>query len=194
MSRLLRLLYLPFSWILYLFYINSPEKDKLLMDLRRFRSVHYNDNGSELGFWKVYCEFISFAEFRSVFYFRMGKWTKLIRFMFPKPEIHLGFDCSSKNVGGGLFIQHGYCTDISVRSIGENCWINQRVTFGYAGNFCPIIGNNVRVGVGAIIIGDVTIGDNVNIGAGAVVVHDVPSNTTVVGQPARYIPKKQTNI
>ena len=47
----------------------------------------------------------------------------------------------------------------------------------------------MRVGVGAIIIGNVHIGDNVNIGAGAVVVKDVPSNTTVVGQPARYIVK-----
>ena len=90
---------------------------------------------------------------------------------------------------GGIFIQHGYCTDISVRSIGENCWINQRVTFGYLGQDCPTVGNNVRVGVGAIILGNVTIGDNVNIGAGAVVVKDVPANTTVVGQPARYITK-----
>lgn len=71
--------------------------------------------------------------------------------------------------------------------MGENCWINQKVTLGYRGNHCPIIGNNVRIGVGAIIIGDVCIGDNVNIGAGAVVVKDVPSNTTVVAQSVRYI-------
>lgn len=74
--------------------------------------------------------------------------------------------------------------------MGENCWINQKVTFGYQGKGCPTIGNYVRVGVGAIIIGDVHIGDNVNIGAGAVVVKDVPSNTTVVGQPSRYISKE----
>lgn len=187
MSKIKSLIFLPLSWILYLFYICSSEKNKLLMDLKHFRLVHYGDNSTKIGFREVYKEFIGFAEFRSVFYFRMGRYTKLIKWMFPKPELHLGFDCLSKNVGGGIFIQHGYCTDISVRSIGENCWINQKVTFGYKGNGCPTIGNNVRVGVGAIIIGDVYIGDNVNIGAGAVVVKDVPSNTTVVSQPARYI-------
>ena len=118
----------------------------------------------------------------------MGKYTKLIKSIFPKPELHLGFDCLSENVGG-LFIQHGYCTDISVKSIGENCWINQKVTFGYKGDGCSTVGNNVRVGVGAIIIGNVHIGDNVNIGAGAIVVKDVQSNTTVVSQPVRYFEK-----
>ena len=190
MNKIKFYLYLPLSWILYFFYITSSEKSKLLMDLRHFRKEHYRDDNSARGWWKVYYEFISFAEFRTVFYFRMGRWAKLIKWLFPKPEDHLGFDCFSKNVGGGLFIQHGYCTDISVRSIGENCWINQKVTFGYQGNGCPTVGNNVRVGVGAIIIGDVHIGDNVNIGAGAVVVKDVPSNTTVVGQPSRYISRE----
>ena len=191
MSKILFILYLPLSWILYLFYVTSSERKKLLMDLRHFRKVHYGDESSANGWWRVYKEFISFAEFRSVFYFRMGRWTKLIKWIFPKPETHLGFDVKSQNVGGGLFIQHGYCTDISVRSMGENCWINQKVTFGYQGKNCPTIGNNVRVGVGAIIIGDVKIGDNVKIGAGAVVVKDVPSNTTVVGQPSRYISREE---
>lgn len=191
MGKIIRFLYLPLSWILWLFYVSTPEQKKLLMDLRRFRTVHYRDNSSKLGFWKVYREFIGFAEFRSLFYFRVGRWSKLIKWMFPAPEFQLGFDCRSHQVGGGLFIQHGYCTDISIRSMGENCWINQKVTFGYQGDGCPTIGNNVRVGVGALIIGDVHIGDNVNIGAGAVVVKDVPANTTVVGQPARYIPRKK---
>lgn len=190
MGKIKCFLYLPLSWILYFFYITSSEKGKLLMDLRHFRKVHYRDNSSNLGWWKVYNEFVSFAEFRTVFYFRMGRWTKLIKWLFPKPEMRLAFDCKSKDVGGGLFIQHGYCSDVSVRSIGENFWLNQRCTLGYQGNGCPTVGNNVRVGVGAIIIGDVHIGDNVNIGAGAVVVKDVPSNTTVVGQPSRYISRE----
>lgn len=188
MGIIVRILYFPLSWVLYILYALVQEKSKLMMDLRRFRSVHYKDDNSNLGFWKLYREFLGFAEFRSVFYFRVGKYHKLFKWMFPSPEPMLSFDCQSKNVGGGIFIQHGYCTDISVRSIGENVWINQKVTFGYQGNGCPTIGDNVRVGVGANIIGDVHIGNNVNIGAGATVVKDVPDNTTVVGQPARYIP------
>lgn len=54
-------LYFPFSWILYFFYIASAERGKLLMDLRHFRKVHYRDDSFALGWWKVYKEFISFA-------------------------------------------------------------------------------------------------------------------------------------
>lgn len=53
----------------------------------------------------------------------------------------------------------------------------------------PVIGKNVRVATGAIVIGDVRIGDNVVIGAGAVVVKDVPDNCVVVGNPARIVKK-----
>ena len=105
----------------------------------------------------------------------------------PKGTTHISFDLPREKLGGGLFIQHGYCTDLSARSIGENCWINQKVCLGYQGNDCPTIGNNVRIGVGAVVIGGVTIGDNVNIGANAIVVHDVPSNCTVCSPAASIV-------
>lgn len=68
-----------------------------------------------------------------------------------------------------------------------NLYVNQCVTIGAKGDKRPVIGNNVRVATGAIVIGGVTIGDNVIIGAGAVVVKDVPSNSVVVGNPARIV-------
>ena len=86
-----------------------------------------------------------------------------------------------------MFVQHGYCTDVSCRQIGENCWINQKVTIAYKGKECPFIGNNVRIGVGAIIIGGVHIGDNVKSAAGAIVVKDVPANCVVACQPAQIV-------
>ncbi|MBR5685528.1 MAG: hypothetical protein IKX18_05175 [Muribaculaceae bacterium] len=104
--------------------------------------------------------------------------------------ILLGFDVPREKLGGGLFLQHGYCTDLSAREIGENCWINQRVTLGYKGDGCPIIGNNVTIGVGAVVIGDVKIGNNVRIGANAIVVHDVPDDCTVCS-PAATIVKRR---
>ena len=49
-------------------------------------------------------------------------------------------------IGGGLFIQHGFATMIAAKSIGENCWINQQVTVGYKGSkIPPVIGNNVTI-------------------------------------------------
>lgn len=53
----------------------------------------------------------------------------------------------------------------------------------------PTIGNNVRIYSNSVVIGNITIGDNVNIGAGSIVLKSVPSNCTVVGNPA-YIVKR----
>ncbi|MFI3170198.1 MAG: serine acetyltransferase [Faecalibacterium sp.] len=74
--------------------------------------------------------------------------------------------------------------------IGKNCTIFQQVTIANDENEkSATIGDHVRIGAGAKIIGDVHIGDNVKIGANAVVVKDIPSNATAVGVPARVIIK-----
>ena len=73
--------------------------------------------------------------------------------------------------------------------IGEDVTIMQNVTIGMGK--APVIGDNVFIGANACIIGGIKIGNNVRIGAGAVVVKDVPDNTTVVGQPCRYIEKNE---
>lgn len=49
------------------------------------------------------------------------------------------------------------------------------------------MGNNVVIGAGACVLGEITIGNNVNIGANAVVINDVPNDCTVVGVPAKIV-------
>ncbi len=72
--------------------------------------------------------------------------------------------------------------------IGKNCTIHQQVTIAQdENNKAAVIGDNVLIGAGAKILGNVTIGDNAKIGANAVVVKDVPANATAVGVPARII-------
>ncbi len=96
------------------------------------------------------------------------------------------------DIGGGLFIQHGFSTYIAARSIGENCWINQQVNIGYKDNTgSPVIGNNVTVTCGAVVLGPITIGDNVTIGANAVVIKDCPPDTVWGGVPAKKIGKRE---
>lgn len=73
--------------------------------------------------------------------------------------------------------------------IGDNCVIRQQVTIAQKNNKSAVIGNNVVIGAGAKIIGNVKIGDNAVIGANAVVTHDVESNTVVGGVPAKVIKK-----
>ena len=72
--------------------------------------------------------------------------------------------------------------------IGKNCIIYQQVTIAEDGNQrAATIGDNVSIGAGAKILGNISIGDNVKIGANAVVTKDIPSNCTAVGVPARVI-------
>ncbi len=49
-------------------------------------------------------------------------------------------------IGGELSIQHGFATMISTQSSGENYWISQQITIGYAGSGrSPVFGDNVTV-------------------------------------------------
>ncbi len=84
----------------------------------------------------------------------------------------------------------GTCLDYRC-IIGENVRIDQHVTIGirWDEDAAPIIGNNVRIGAGAKVLGKIRIGDNARIGANAVVLTDVPDNATAVGVPARIIKK-----
>lgn len=100
-------------------------------------------------------------------------------------EIHPG-----AKIGRGLFIDHGMGVVIGETSIiGDNVTLYQGVTLGGTGKQKtkrhPTLGNNVVVGAGAKILGDIIIGDNSYIGANAVVVKDVPVNSTIVGVPGR---------
>lgn len=95
-------------------------------------------------------------------------------------------------IGGGLYIQHGFATMIAAKSIGENCWINQQVTIGYSGHGDPpVIGNNVMITCGAKVLGNITVGDHAVIGANAVVIHDVEAGAKMGGVPAHRIDYKE---
>ncbi len=73
--------------------------------------------------------------------------------------------------------------------IGKNCRISQGVTIGGTPNRVelPVIGDNVYIGAGAKIIGNIKIGNNVVIGANSVVITDIPDNCVAVGMPAKVI-------
>ncbi len=132
--------------------------------------------------------------FRNVLYFRLAWKSRFISFIF-RPLDSLYISTPKDKVAGGLFICHGFSTIISAKSIGSNCWINQQVTIGYTSKTdCPIIGNDVYVHAGAIVIGAITLGDNSVIGAGAVVTKNVPANCYVVGNPARIIRKNGLKV
>lgn len=95
-------------------------------------------------------------------------------------------------IGRRFFIDHAMGVIIGETTvIGDDVTLYQGVTLGGTGNETgkrhPTLGNNVLVGVGASVLGNITIGDNSKVGGGAVVVRDVPPNCTVVGIPGKIV-------
>jgi len=128
--------------------------------------------------------------FRTLFYFRApGVFSKILRIFYPKQDSFI-IDMHTI-VGAGLQLAHPYSTILNAVSIGENVYVNHLVTLGEKYGKKPIIGNNVQLHAGCMVLGGVTIGDNAIIGAGAVVVKDVPEHGVAVGNPARIIEKNK---
>jgi len=113
---------------------------------------------------------------------------------FLKRSARLGFGIPLNVFGPGLSIAHyGALIVNSKAKIGRNCRIHAMVVIGATdGNpKAPVIGDNVYIGAGAKIIGDISIADNVAIGANAVVVKSIEEpGTTWAGVPARKISDK----
>lgn len=143
----------------------------------------------------------------AILVFRFGSWVNTFKvpilrllpkllafFLFKTIEITTGISIpASVKIGKGFYIGHfgGIIVHSDVK-MGENCSIGPGVVIGTRGlgsKGSPEIGNNVYIGVGAKVLGDIKIGNNVKIGANAVVLQDVPDNATVIGIPARIIEK-----
>lgn len=100
-------------------------------------------------------------------------------------------DFSISHIPQGTKIKHPVGIVISTDSrIGTNCTILQNVTIGKRNGVAPGIGNNVVIGAGAIIIGDISIGNNSKIGAGSIVIKNVPANSTYVNTISPQLLKK----
>jgi len=105
-------------------------------------------------------------------------------------DIHPG-----AKIGRRFFIDHGMGVVIGeTTEIGDDVLVYQGVTLGGTSSSQekrhPTLGNNVVVGAGAKVLGNIYIGDYAKIGAGSVVVNEVPEHATVVGIPGRVVMQK----
>lgn len=122
------------------------------------------------------------------------RWISQVGRFFTGIEIHPG-----AIIGKSLFIDHGMGVVIGETAIiGDDVTIYQGVTLGGTGKEKgkrhPTVGNNVVIGTGAKVLGNITIGDNSYIGANAVVIKDVPANSTIVGVPGRVTKQEGKKI
>jgi serine O-acetyltransferase len=107
--------------------------------------------------------------------------------LFTGIEIHPGAE-----LGRRLFIDHGTGTVIGETAVvGNDVTLYQGVTLGGTGKEKgkrhPTLGNNISIGSGAKLLGNITVGDNCRVGAGSVVLRSVPANSTIVGVPGHIV-------
>jgi serine O-acetyltransferase len=165
--------------------------DNIRADLRA-----HQGNWAAQGFWAL-CVY------------RFGCWRYTIRFVplrkamsaiyhvaFKLVQIVTGIEipCEAR-IGPGLVIDHAGGIVVSgYAHIGRNCRLRNGVVIGLATIdhlVAPTIGDDVDIGTGAKILGDIRVGDRVLIGANAVVVRDVPSDSIAVGVPAVVKPRSR---
>ncbi len=155
----------------------------------------YDGEWSQQGFWVMIV-------------YRYGRWrygiknsllrkpfSLLYRFLYKTVQILTGIELPCEvPVGKNFRIDHfGDIIISGYASFGDDCIIRNGVTVGLKNieeKAAPKIGNDVNIGAGAKLLGNITIGDHVDIGANAVVISPVPSHSIAVGIPARIIPKK----
>lgn len=116
----------------------------------------------------------------------------IARFFFRRYTYKYGFQIGGK-IGPGFFIGHFGTIVVSVNAvIGRNCNIAHNVTIGAARgkrSGAPIIGNEVWIGTGSVLVGNIVIGDKVLIAPNAFVNVSVPPNSLVIGNPCKIVPK-----
>ncbi len=150
----------------------------------------YQGNIFEQGFWVMLV--YRFGRWRyTINYVYIRKIFSLIyKILFKIIQITTGVElpCETK-IGKNFKIDHfGGIIISGYASIGDNCRIRNGVVIGLKNTdtpCAPTIGNNVDIGAGAKLLGNIKIGDNVAIGANAVVLRDVPDNSLAVGVPAQ---------
>ena len=164
-------------------------------DMKRYAAGDLN-----IGMLKCY---LLHPGFRFTFWFRLHQCASMIRpirliltSMVLRQALKTGIQINpGASVGESLYIPHfgGIVVNPSA-VIGKNCYLSHNVLIGkvHAGKRIgvPIIGNDVFIGTGAVILGNIKIGDNAAIGANSVVINDVPANTFVAGSPAKIVAEK----
>ncbi len=135
----------------------------------------------------IYPFTIAYCYYKIAHFFYLHKFYFIARYLSEQAKSKTGIEIHpGASIGKNFFIDHGTGVVIGETAIiGNNVMLYHNVTLG-ALNFTkgkrhPTIEDNVTIGTGSIILGDITIGANSVIGAGAIVLKDVPKNSRIIG-------------
>mgnify|MGYP002540172704 FL=1 len=160
----------------------------------QIRTVMEKDPSISKPFEVLLCpSFKALIYYKISHYFYERKHLILARYISEKAKRKTGIEIHpGATIGKRLFIDHGTGVVIGETAIvGNDVTLFHGVTLGGTGKEKgkrhPTVGNNVFIGSGAKILGNIVIGNNVKIGANAVILKDVPSNVTIVGVPGKIV-------
>ena len=170
-----------------------------------FKAVFERDPAAR-GFWAVIIVLLTYPGFQATLLYRITHF--LYRLHIPVipfiimwiGRILTGIEIHpAARIDGGFFIDHGFGVVIGeTAEVGRNVTLYQGSTLGGTGKETgkrhPTLGDNVVVGAGAKILGNIRIGNNVYIGANAVVLQSVPDDCTVVGVPGRCVKQEGQRV
>ena len=150
--------------------------------------------------------FLFFKGYQAIQAYRFAHW------LWKRGRVHLAKHLQSRvseifavdihpaaRLGQGLLLDHGTGVVIGETSvIDDDVSMLQGVTLGGTGKQCgdrhPKIRRGVLIGAGAKVLGGITIGEGAKVGAGSIVLEDVHPYTTVVGNPARAVGTRHTQM
>ena len=159
----------------------------------------YERDPAARGFWGFFEIIFTYSGLHALFFHRIAHFLYTLhvpvipRIINQVSRLLTGIEIHpAARIGKRFFIDHGMGIVIGeTTEIGDNVTLFQGVTLGGTGKEKgkrhPTLGNNVVIGAGAKILGNIKIGENSYVGANAVVLDDVPDNCTVVGIPGRIV-------
>jgi serine O-acetyltransferase len=180
----------------------------LKADMRR-KQAGFASRQEDQTFFKRYVKLTMELGSIAVIIFRFGQWAirlknPLLRLIFGGIYWILNMAImafgginiqANSTIGRGFVIHNFSCIFIWSDNIGESCTVNQGVTVGNirGSGGLPQIGNNVYLGAGCKVLGNVKVGNNTVVAANSVVITDVPENSTVMGIPARVVARNASS-